>query len=103
MLAVEVDGWETRKTYGAFQRDTARQNALVVEGGWAVIRFTWTDVVRRPGYVAAQIAAAARASPARFRTIAVTKSRKGRLSSPTTDVRSGAMLRSRSLRWLRSP
>ncbi len=57
MLAVEVDGWESRKTYGAFQRDVMRQNALVIEGGWKVIRFTWTDVVRRPWYVAGQIAA----------------------------------------------
>jgi very-short-patch-repair endonuclease len=57
MLAVEVDGWETRKTYRAFQSDTDRQNAITL-AGWAFIRFTWTDVVRRPAYVAGQIAEA---------------------------------------------
>ena len=57
MLAVEVDGWETRKTFRAFQSDTSRQNRLTL-GKWMVIRFTWTDVVRRPAYVAGQIAAA---------------------------------------------
>ena len=57
MLAVEVDGWETRKTFRAFQSDTDRQNAITLEG-WMFIRFTWTDVVRRPAYVASQIAAA---------------------------------------------
>ena len=48
MLAVEVDGWETRKTFGAFQSDTDRQNAITL-GRLEVIRFTWNDVVRRPG------------------------------------------------------
>jgi very-short-patch-repair endonuclease len=57
MLAVEVDGWETRKTYRAFQSDTDRQNAITL-AGWQFIRFTWTDVVRRPAYVARQIAEA---------------------------------------------
>jgi very-short-patch-repair endonuclease len=57
MLAVEVDGWETRKTFRAFQSDTDRQNVITL-AGWAFIRFTWTDVVRRPGYVAGQIAQA---------------------------------------------
>ena len=50
MLAVEVDGWETRKTFGAFQSDTApAERASSSRASWTVIRFTWTDVVRRPG------------------------------------------------------
>jgi very-short-patch-repair endonuclease len=56
-LAVEVDGWESRNTRLAFQNDTDRQNAITLEG-WMFIRFTWTDVVRRPGYVARRISQA---------------------------------------------
>ena len=48
MLAVEVDGWETRKTFERFQRDADRQNVLTLQK-WNVIRFTWIDIVRRPG------------------------------------------------------
>jgi very-short-patch-repair endonuclease len=56
-LAVEVDGWETRKTSTALQRDHDRQNVIVLQG-WKVLRFTWNDVVRNPGKVARQIAQA---------------------------------------------
>jgi very-short-patch-repair endonuclease len=56
-LAVEVDGFEAHGTRRAFQRDLDRQNVLVL-GGWTVLRFTWNDVVRRPGHVAQQIAEA---------------------------------------------
>jgi very-short-patch-repair endonuclease len=57
MLAVEVDGWETRKTFERFQGDTDRQNVLTLQK-WNVIRFTWVDIVRRPAYVARRIAEA---------------------------------------------
>ena len=33
-----------------FQRDRSRQNRLVA-AGWTVLRFTWRDLVERPGYV----------------------------------------------------
>lgn len=53
-LVVEVDGWSVHSTPTALQRDLARQNALI-QAGWTVLRFTWTDVVRRPEAVAAAI------------------------------------------------
>lgn len=53
-LAIEVDGFETHSTPRALQSDLARQNALVALG-WTVLRFTWSDVVRRPEAVAAPI------------------------------------------------
>jgi very-short-patch-repair endonuclease len=48
-LVIEVDG---RRFHGAdrFQSDRSRQNALV-GSGYSVLRFTWWDVVERPGYV----------------------------------------------------
>ena len=50
-LAIEVDGFEHHSTPDAFQHDRSRQNALVALG-WTVLRFTWSDVVRRPAHVA---------------------------------------------------
>ena len=54
-LAIEVDGWASHSSPRALQSDLARQNALVALG-WTVLRFTWPDVVRRPGEVASQVA-----------------------------------------------
>ena len=56
-IAVEVDGWEAHATPGALQGDLDRQNALVALG-WTVLRFTWADVVRRPGKVGTALRAA---------------------------------------------
>jgi hypothetical protein len=56
-LAVEVDGYEHRASRKAFQLDLTRQTLLGVRG-WVVLRFSWHDVVRRPAWVAAQVAAA---------------------------------------------
>lgn len=53
-IAIEVDGYRARSTRRRFQSDLDRQNFLVARG-WTVLRFTWNDVVRRPGYVARQI------------------------------------------------
>jgi very-short-patch-repair endonuclease len=53
-LAVEVDGWETHGTREAFQDDRER-DAVMVALRWRVLRFTWNDVVNRPGYVLAII------------------------------------------------
>jgi very-short-patch-repair endonuclease len=50
-LAVEVDGYEHHSSPDAFQHDRTRQNTLVALG-WTVLRFTWNDVVHRPGHVA---------------------------------------------------
>lgn len=55
-LAIEVDGWAFHSDTERFQRDRTRQNALQVSG-WTVLRFTWTDLVERPGYVIATIRA----------------------------------------------
>lgn len=50
-LAIEVDGWAKFSSPEGAQAMLARQNALVA-AGWTVLRFTWADVVRRPGHVA---------------------------------------------------
>ena len=58
-LAIEVDGFEVHGTPAALQADLERQNRLVA-AGWTVLRFTWRDVVRRPAWVAQQVAAVLR-------------------------------------------
>lgn len=50
-LIVEVDGLRAHATAERLQRDLERQNKLVALG-YKVLRFTWTDVVKRPGHVA---------------------------------------------------
>jgi very-short-patch-repair endonuclease len=54
MLAVEVDGFASRIDRTRFQDDRSRQNGLI-ELGWTVLRFTWTDVVARPAGTSARI------------------------------------------------
>ena len=53
-LAIEVDGFAYHSERARFQRDRRRQNDLVALG-WTVLRFTWSDLVDRPGYVLAAI------------------------------------------------
>ncbi|SHG02650.1 Protein of unknown function [Jatrophihabitans endophyticus] len=53
-LAIEVDGWAFHSDVDRFQRDRTRQNRLVALG-WTVLRFTWADLVERPGSVVATI------------------------------------------------
>jgi very-short-patch-repair endonuclease len=53
-VAIEVDGMAFHSTAERFQRDRTRQNNLV-RLGWTIIRFTWDDLVNRPGYVVAEI------------------------------------------------
>jgi very-short-patch-repair endonuclease len=55
-LALEVDGYEVHGTPRAMTADHERQRRLVASG-WTVVRFTWHDVVRRPGEVAADLRA----------------------------------------------
>lgn len=57
LIAIEVDGWAKFATPAGAGLVLERQNALVNQG-WLVVRFTWSDVVRRPHYVAKSIAAA---------------------------------------------
>ncbi|HEY7007563.1 MAG TPA: DUF559 domain-containing protein [Jatrophihabitantaceae bacterium] len=54
LLAVEIDGFAYHSGADRFQRDRSRQNDLVGLG-WTVLRFTWTDLSTRPGYVLATI------------------------------------------------
>lgn len=54
-LAVELDGWETHRTRRAFQHDRIKGNAIQA-AGYAFLRFTHADVVRRPDGVAADVA-----------------------------------------------
>jgi very-short-patch-repair endonuclease len=54
LLAIEVDGYLAHASRAAFQADRERQNQLVA-AGWAILRFTWEDVVCRPAKVAAAI------------------------------------------------
>lgn len=42
-LIVELDGYDTHGTRSAFERDRARDRALVAEG-WRVIRLTWRQL-----------------------------------------------------------
>ena len=53
-LVVEVDSWLAHGTPHAFQDDRTQSNALQLSG-WTILRFTYADVTRRPGLVAAQI------------------------------------------------
>ena len=58
-IAVEIDGRAYHSGPREFQHDRTRQNALVA-AGWIVLRFTWHDLTRRPGYVVAAVRAAVR-------------------------------------------
>jgi very-short-patch-repair endonuclease len=58
-IAVEIDGRSYHSAPTVFQNDRTRQNALMA-AGWIVLRFTWHDLTRRPGYVVASVRAAVR-------------------------------------------
>lgn len=54
MLAVEVDGRAWHTDARTFVADRRRQN-LLVNAGWTVLRYTWADLIERPGEVLAEI------------------------------------------------
>jgi len=56
-LAIEWDSrrWHTQAE--AFEQDRRRDRQAVVHG-WRLLRFTWLDVIERPGEVAASVRAA---------------------------------------------
>jgi very-short-patch-repair endonuclease len=56
-VAIEVDGqaWHTDRT--RFERDRARQNALILAGA-TVLRFTWTDITAAPERVVREVTSA---------------------------------------------
>ncbi len=53
-LGIEADGHGPHGGVPALYRDRWRANALL---GWSLLRFTWYDVMRRPGYVLATVGA----------------------------------------------
>jgi very-short-patch-repair endonuclease len=53
-LIVEVDGYAYHRSPSAFETDRERDVILMV-AGWHVLRFTWTQVTRRPAWVARAI------------------------------------------------
>lgn len=53
-LAIEADGKEPHAQPRPVFTDRWRTNALV---GWQLVRFTWYDVLRRPGYIVATVSA----------------------------------------------
>lgn len=55
-LVVEVDGHAFHLSRAAVERDRHR-DATLVAGGWNVLRFTWTQVTRRPDEVIAAVVA----------------------------------------------
>jgi very-short-patch-repair endonuclease len=55
-IVVEVDGWRFHATRAAFEADRQR-DAVLESAGWTVLRFTWLQVSRRPGWVAERVAA----------------------------------------------
>jgi predicted transcriptional regulator of viral defense system len=54
-LAVELDGSKHREK-PTFERDRARQNALVL-AGWTILRYTWDHYVRQSGRIIREIRA----------------------------------------------
>ncbi|MCD2197964.1 endonuclease domain-containing protein [Actinomycetospora endophytica] len=46
-VLVEIDGWAYHRDLRAFLRDSARQNALVLDG-WVVIRTNWYELTQNP-------------------------------------------------------
>lgn len=56
-VAVEADGSGVHGAPAAVFADRTRQNALQA-AGWVVLRFTWYDARRRPGYILSVVRAA---------------------------------------------
>lgn len=56
-VAIETDGRTVHDTPAALYYDRQRSNDLLL-AGWRVLRFTWYDLTRRPGYVVATVRAA---------------------------------------------
>jgi len=55
-LVAETDGWGPHHTRVAFETDRRRDAALLV-AGLRVVRFTWRQIAREPGDVAATLCA----------------------------------------------
>lgn len=55
-VAIEVDGYDKRRSSQALDYDGRRSNALTMLG-WTIVRFSWTRVCFEPGAVASEILA----------------------------------------------
>ena len=53
-VIVELDGRETHATVAAFERDRARDRALVA-AGWRVVRVTWRQLVDQAPVLASEL------------------------------------------------
>jgi len=53
-LIVEVDGYRYHRSPSSFESDRERDVMLAV-AGWQVLRFTWTQLTRRPTWVAGAV------------------------------------------------
>jgi len=53
-LIVEVDGYRYHRSPSKFETDRERDVMLAV-AGWQVLRFTWTQLTARPGWVAGAV------------------------------------------------
>ncbi|NMI02126.1 endonuclease domain-containing protein [Pseudonocardia acidicola] len=53
-VAIEVDGWAWHMDAERTRQATGRRNALARQG-WAVLRYTWHDLVEQPRVVLAEI------------------------------------------------
>jgi very-short-patch-repair endonuclease len=58
-LIVEVDGYAYHRSPASFERDRERDVTLKI-AGWDVLRFTWGQIERRGGWVAAAVRTGAR-------------------------------------------
>ena len=56
LLDVELDGWEWHSSYAASLLDKRRNNALIRQG-YALLRYGWLDLVRRPRAVLREVEA----------------------------------------------
>ena len=61
-LIVEVDGYAYHREPSAFEADRERDVILAL-AGWRVMRFTWTQISRRPGWVARAISSTLSVDP----------------------------------------
>jgi very-short-patch-repair endonuclease len=53
-LVIEAEGYESHGTRAGFDKDCRRYTVLAT-AGWLVLRFTWTQVMFEPEWVAARI------------------------------------------------
>lgn len=63
-LIVELDGHASHATAAPYERDRARDRALVA-AGWRVARITWRQLHREPGALEADLRALLGLSPPR--------------------------------------